>query len=87
MTIPALSAKIRSKQLQSQFMKAYSELNQAARLAETREEMSVWDAVVLDDSMTARQSDRVLDIFMKNYVGKHKMTKTIWNVCIISSII
>ena len=76
MTIPVLSNNIRGRRLETQFKKAYSELNQAARAfyADTDMPFRDYQDSVYDGSYTSTKS---LAKFMEYYKGVTTNTK--WN--------
>lgn len=76
MTIPMLNNHLRGKKLQSQFMKTYSELNQAARnfYADTDMHFRDYQDSVYEGTMTSTKS---LKLFMSYYKGV--TTDTGWN--------
>ena len=82
MTIPTLMTHLTHKKLQSQFEKAYADLNIAARMFYAQEECSVHDADVILYSGSSetgnRRSDKLLEKFMSYYKGYSKTTGSIW---------
>lgn len=68
-TIPVIAAKIRGKQLQTQFMKTYSDLNRAARLYYAENEMTVKDSYT-----SGNYPNVVLTNFISMFKGASKNT-------------
>lgn len=78
LTIPTLLSNIQRKRLQSQFNKAFADVNVAARLFFAEEEMSVHD-FDLDSQVTGSyRSDLVLERFMSYFKGQTRTTAYSW---------
>lgn len=71
MTLPPLINKTQHKELQTAFLKTYSELNQASQQFMVKESMSVADYAAIDNSNT-------MEKFMKYFKGVTNYNKGYW---------
>lgn len=71
MTLPPLINKTQHKELQTAFLKTYSELNQASQLFMVKESMSVAEYAAIDNSNTREK-------FMKYFKGVTNYNKGYW---------
>ena len=82
MTIPTLMTHLTHKKLQSQFEKAYADLNIAARMFYAQEECSVHDADVIlyGGGTKVNRSDKVMGKFMSYFKGVTKDSRVRWEI-------
>lgn len=77
MTLPALINRTQHKELQTAFLKTYSELNQASQLFRVKESMSLAEYAAIN--FHGREADELLKKFMGYFKGTSNFNKGYWN--------